>query len=108
MGLDDVYNAIMGLSNLVASVIVFIGWFFYLLGYIIFQLLSFVNYIFGFLKSFFVHIFDTPIIPDGFSYFSTSTIGVIKEIPYYNQLALALAIAFLVIGAIAIIKLFTK
>jgi hypothetical protein len=96
------------INHYFSDLLTFISWFAHSLSFIFYQLLSPVKYIFTFSSSFFDNAFNSPIPPDEFLGFSTTTISFLNSLPYWNLIGTALGIMLLFIGGLAVLKLFLK
>jgi hypothetical protein len=85
---------------------VFIGWLFANLKVIFTGLLSPVNYIFNVLRYFWSSAFLTPPNPDLTFVFSQDVLNVFDAIPHWSSFVLVIGAVVLVVGGIAILKLF--
>lgn len=95
------------IAHFFQDVLVFIGWIIYCIYFIFLQFFNIVKFIFNFLTSFISNSFNSPISPN-LSSFPTSSIAFLDNILYWNEVKILVSIMLLVLGGIAILKLFLK
>lgn len=111
---QNVGNAVAGaignlfefVNHYISDIFVFLGWLSHNLGFIFAQIFAPIRYIFQFFSSFIEYAFITPEEPTEIWSFSTSTVQVFESIPYWTEFATVLGVGILVLGGVAIIKLF--
>lgn len=90
------------------DVLIFVSWLAHNLGFILSQLLAPIKYLFAFSSSYFSTAFSPPIEPEDIVGISTTSASFINSLPYWSVITIALTIFFLIIGGVAILKLFLK
>ncbi len=96
------------ISHFIQDVIIYIGWIIYCIYYLFLQFFNIIKFIFNFFTSFIYYSFSTPIVPELSYNYSTSSLVFFDYLPYWSEVKTLILIAFLILGGIAIIKLFLK
>lgn len=88
--------------------LVFVSWLAHNLGFILGQLLAPIKYLFAFSSSYFSSAFSSPIEPEEFVGFSSTTSTFINSLPYWNEIMIAVVVMIFIVAGVGILKLFLK
>lgn len=88
--------------------LIFLGWVWQNTTILLVKIFLPVQYIFTFLKQFFIKAFATPVIPDTIWAFTVQIKGIFNTIPYFNELMSVAIIGITILMIVFILKTFLK
>lgn len=91
-----------------SDLFVFIGWLFSAIKELVSAIVLPISYVANFMKGFITNAIKTPVDPEAYHTFSTSTMEIFETIPYWSVISSVLGVSILVLGGFAILRLISK